>query len=55
MLANVGATLASSGKWCPPTPIDSITDPTGKPVPVTEALCTLGMGLRSLLARGRAA
>jgi membrane peptidoglycan carboxypeptidase len=38
-LANVGATLASSGKWCPPTPIVSITDPTGKPVPVTEAPC----------------
>ena len=38
-LANVGATLASSGKWCPPTPIVSITDPTNEPVPVTEAPC----------------
>jgi membrane peptidoglycan carboxypeptidase len=38
-LANVGATLASAGKWCPPTPIASITDPTGAAVPVTEAPC----------------
>jgi len=38
-LANVGATLASGGKWCPPTPIDSITDAAGNPVPVPEAPC----------------
>ena len=38
-LSNVGATLASGGKWCPPSPIDSITDPNGQPVPVTEAPC----------------
>ena len=38
-LANVGATLASSGKWCPPSPIDSITDQAGKPVAITEAPC----------------
>src|SRR3954454_7461768 len=38
-LANVGATLASSGKWCPPSPIESMTDPTGAAVPVTEAPC----------------
>ncbi|MHA6620559.1 transglycosylase domain-containing protein [Pseudonocardia sp. DLS-67] len=38
-LANVGATLASAGKWCPPSPIESITDNAGKPVPVTEAPC----------------
>ncbi len=38
-LANVGATLASAGKWCPPSPIESITDATGKLVPVTEAPC----------------
>ena len=29
-LANVGATLASGGKWCPPTPIESVTDPDGQ-------------------------
>jgi membrane peptidoglycan carboxypeptidase len=38
-LANVGATLASSGKWCPPSPIESMTDPNGAAVPVTEAPC----------------
>ncbi|QNG55481.1 penicillin-binding protein [Pseudonocardia petroleophila] len=38
-LSNVGATLASGGMWCPPTPIASITDSLGNPVPVTEAPC----------------
>jgi membrane peptidoglycan carboxypeptidase len=38
-LANVGATLASGGVWCPPTPIESVTDPAGDPVPLTEAPC----------------
>ena len=38
-LSNVGATLASGGRWCPPSPIESITDPTGQPVAVTEAPC----------------
>ncbi|NLG54523.1 MAG: PASTA domain-containing protein, partial [Rhodococcus sp.] len=38
-LANVGATLASSGKWCPPSPIDTITDRDGKPVSLTEQAC----------------
>ncbi len=38
-LSNVGATLASGGVWCPPTPIESITDPDGNPVPITEAPC----------------
>ncbi|GJF03598.1 putative bifunctional membrane-associated penicillin-binding protein PonA2/glycosyl transferase [Pseudonocardia sp. D17] len=38
-LANVGATLYSAGKWCPPTPIESVTDAAGRPVPVIEAPC----------------
>lgn len=38
-LANVGATLMSGGKWCPPTPIDAILDRNGHPVPVHEAPC----------------
>ncbi|WP_338051945.1 transglycosylase domain-containing protein [Pseudonocardia acidicola] len=38
-LANVGATLASGGTWCPPSPIESVTDAADKPVPVTEAPC----------------
>ena len=38
-LANVGATLASAGRWCPPSPIESITGKDGKPVAVKEAAC----------------
>jgi membrane peptidoglycan carboxypeptidase len=38
-LANVGATLASAGRWCPPSPVESITDPAGHPLPVPEAPC----------------
>ncbi len=38
-LSNVGATLASGGVWCPPSPIESIIDPDGNLVPVTEAPC----------------
>jgi membrane peptidoglycan carboxypeptidase len=38
-LANVGSTLSSEGTWCPPSPIESITDSEGNPVPVTEAPC----------------
>ncbi|GLZ48454.1 transglycosylase [Actinomycetospora sp. NBRC 106375] len=38
-LANVGATLASHGVWCPPSPVSSVTDAAGAPVPVNEAVC----------------
>lgn len=38
-LANVGATLSSRGMWCPPSPIESVIDQTGKPVTVKEAPC----------------
>ena len=38
-LSNVGATLASRGRWCPPTPILGITDASGTPVPVAEQPC----------------
>nr|WP_211243247.1 transglycosylase domain-containing protein [Rhodococcus oryzae] len=38
-LSNVAATLASHGKWCPPTPIDSIYDRNGKPVSITQEAC----------------
>ena len=30
-LANVDATLASHGTWCPPNPILAVTDATGSP------------------------
>lgn len=38
-LSNVAATLASDGMWCPPSPIDSVTDRNGKPVTVTQQAC----------------
>ena len=38
-LSNVAATLASRGTWCPPTPVVSVTGPTGSPVPLTEQPC----------------
>ncbi|GAA1881650.1 transglycosylase/D,D-transpeptidase PonA2 [Pseudonocardia ailaonensis] len=38
-LANVQATLASHGTWCPPTPLASVTDRDGKAVPVTQEAC----------------
>lgn len=38
-LSNVGATLASGGVWCPASPIESITDRTGKPVELNEPEC----------------
>ncbi|GDY29512.1 transglycosylase domain-containing protein [Gandjariella thermophila] len=38
-LANVAATLADHGRWCPPTPIASVTDPAGHPVPVPQPPC----------------
>ncbi|MGU3433107.1 penicillin-binding protein [Actinomycetes bacterium M1A6_2h] len=51
-LSNVAATLASSGKWCPPNPIDSIFDRYGKPVPVTQQACeqVVDPGLANTLA-----
>jgi membrane peptidoglycan carboxypeptidase len=38
-LANVGATLASHGTWCPPNPIVSVTDATGNAVTVPSTAC----------------
>jgi membrane peptidoglycan carboxypeptidase len=53
-LANVGATLMSGGKWCPPTPIDAVLDRNGHPVPVPEAPCeqVVPDGLANSLAVG---
>ena len=53
-LANVGATLFSEGTWCPPTPIDSITDANGEDVPVTEEPCQQAVepGLANTLVTG---
>jgi membrane peptidoglycan carboxypeptidase len=38
-LANVAATLASGGVWCPPNPIDKVIDRTGEDVAVTTETC----------------
>jgi membrane peptidoglycan carboxypeptidase len=53
-LANVGATLDSGGIWCPPSPIESVTDVTGKAVPITELGCerVLDAGLADTLLTG---
>ena len=38
-LSNVAATIMSGGKWCPPTPVEEVTDRNGNPVPLKEAPC----------------
>ncbi|CAJ1581962.1 transglycosylase/D,D-transpeptidase PonA2 [[Mycobacterium] wendilense] len=38
-LSNVGATLASGGVWCPPTPIDKIFDRHGREVTLDTPAC----------------
>ncbi|MGX1808795.1 penicillin-binding protein [Nocardia sp. NPDC055321] len=38
-LSNVAATIASGGKWCPPTPIREVVDRGGKNVPLTQQAC----------------
>ncbi len=38
-LSNVGATLASNGMWCPPTPVASITDRDGNAVQWSQLPC----------------
>ncbi|MDQ2723538.1 MAG: penicillin-binding transpeptidase domain-containing protein, partial [Actinomycetota bacterium] len=51
-LSNVAATLSSGGRWCPPSPIASITDSTGKPVTVHTPACeqVVPSGLANTLA-----
>ncbi|WP_246023624.1 penicillin-binding protein [Nocardia yunnanensis] len=51
-LSNVAATLASSGKWCPPTPIKEVVDRSGKSVPLTQQACeqVVDPGLANTLA-----
>ncbi|MDO5730949.1 MAG: transglycosylase domain-containing protein [Corynebacterium sphenisci] len=38
-LANVGATLASDGRWCEPSPVESIVDRAGAEVPLDTVPC----------------
>lgn len=51
-LANVGATLASGGTWCPPNPIDKIFDRNGREVKVETVPCDQAVpeGLANTLA-----
>ena len=51
-LANVAATLASGGVWCPPNPIDKVFDRHGKEVAVTTQTCeqVVPAGLANTLA-----
>ncbi|WP_236007251.1 penicillin-binding protein [Nakamurella leprariae] len=51
-LANVGATLNSDGRWCPPTPVDTITDRDGRLVSWETQPCedVLDQGLARTLA-----
>ena len=38
-LSNVGATLASGGTWCPPSPVDKVFDRNGHEVNLNSAPC----------------
>jgi membrane peptidoglycan carboxypeptidase len=38
-LSNVAATLASGGMWCPPNPLDRVTDRNGKVVDIPTPKC----------------
>ena len=51
-LANVGATLASGGMWCPPSPIDAVTTSAGAPVDLKDQPCAqvVAPGLANTLA-----
>ncbi|WP_234996040.1 transglycosylase domain-containing protein [Streptoalloteichus hindustanus] len=53
-VSNVGATIMSEGRWCPPSPIEQILDRNGKPVPVREEPCeqVVDPALANSLAQG---
>ncbi len=42
-MATAYAAFPNQGKWCTATPIDSITDADGNPVPFTNSKCTEGI------------
>ncbi|WIM67930.1 transglycosylase domain-containing protein [Corynebacterium breve] len=56
-LSNVGATLASSGRWCEPNPIESITDRDGQEVFLERPECeqALDPGVANAVASGLSA
>jgi membrane peptidoglycan carboxypeptidase len=53
-MANVAATIDSDGMWCPPNPIQSVTDRDGHPVTVPQQACeqVVAPGLAHTLAAG---
>ncbi len=53
-MANVSATIMSGGVWCPPNPIQSVTDRNGHPVAVDQQPCeqVVNPGLANTLAAG---
>jgi len=53
-MANVSATILSDGVWCPPSPVVSVTDRDGAPVPVAQQACeqVVAPGLAHTLAAG---
>jgi membrane peptidoglycan carboxypeptidase len=53
-MANVSATILSGGVWCPPNPIQSVTDRNGQPVAVDQQPCeqVVNPGLANTLAAG---
>lgn len=53
-MANVSATILSGGVWCPPNPIQSVTNRNGQPVAVDQQPCeqVVNPGLANTLAAG---
>jgi membrane peptidoglycan carboxypeptidase len=53
-MANVSATILSGGVWCPPNPIQSVTNRDGQPVAVAQQPCeqVVNPGLAHTLAAG---
>lgn len=56
-LSNVGATLASSGRWCEPNPIAEIIDPDGQEIFLERPACeeAVSPGVADALAEGMSA
>ena len=53
-MANVAATLIDNGRWCPPSPVLSMTDRHGKPVDLSQEPCeqVVSSGLSNTLRAG---
>ena len=53
-MANVSATLVDKGRWCPPSPVRSVSDRYGRPVTITQQPCeqAIAPGLADTLMAG---